>query len=372
MTPLNIAVVGACPYPVPQGSQVYMRDTALAFQRAGHNIRLVTYGYGAGDDPSGLPIHRCSNFPGANTTSAGPSIVKPVLDLLLASTLRQVVREHAIDIIDAHNYEALIVALATGGAPVLYHAHNAMADELPHFLRPRVPAQTFGHWLDRTFPKRAHAVIAPHKRLREYLIDGGCIAARVHVVPPHADLDTFGPPATRSGPLRLVYTGNLDAYQNLAFLGRAIECARSSSNNLPVIIATHSPAPAKSLPFRAEIVHLSNLRDLAELLAGDIIFACPRTSWSGYPIKLLNAMAAAAPIVCCESSAHGLTNGLNAIVVPDNDPTAFADAIIRLAQSPQLRRTLGASARTTAEQHHNPNQISRQLDTILHLVASRP
>lgn len=365
MTALNVAVVGACPYPVPQGSQVYMRDTALAFQRAGHNVRLVTYGYGAGDDPSGLPIHRSPNISGANKTSAGPSLTKPLLDIQLARTLRHVVREHAVDIINAHNYEALIVALATRAVPVLYHAHNAMADELPHFLRPRVIARAFGRWLDSTFPKRAHAVIAPHERLREYLIGCDCDPARVHVVPPPADLDRFRPPTTRNGPLRLVYTGNLDAYQNLAFLGRAIERARSTLTDLPVIIAAHSTGPTKPLPFSAEIVHLSSVRDLAELLAGDIIFACPRTSWSGYPIKLLNAMAAAAPIICCQSSAHGLSDGLNAIVVPDNDPTAFANAIIRLAQSAELRHTLGASARNTAEQHHHPDAISAQLHSIL-------
>jgi glycosyltransferase involved in cell wall biosynthesis len=288
-----------------------------------------------------------------------------LLDLLLARTLRRVVREHAVDVIDAHNYEALIVALATRTVPVLYHAHNAMADELPHFVRPRVLAQTFGRWLDRAFPKRALAVVAPHNRLREYLIGCGCDPARVHVVPPPADLDTFKPPASRSGPLRLVYAGNLDAYQNLDLLGRAIERAHSTLPGLRLTIATHSAVPAKPRPFDAEVVHLSNARDLADLLAGNVIFACPRTSWSGYPIKLLNAMAAATPIVCCQGSAHDLIDGVNALVVPDNDADAFADAIIRLAQSPELRRTLGTSARNTAEQHHNPTTISAQLDSIL-------
>ena len=109
---LRIAMVAACPYPVPQGSQVLFRTTAEAVRRRGHDVHLVVYGYGAGEDDGTLPVHRCRSIPGMRRTLAGPSWGKPLADAALVATLRRVIREQSIDIVHAHNYEGLIVALA--------------------------------------------------------------------------------------------------------------------------------------------------------------------------------------------------------------------------------------------------------------------
>ncbi len=45
---LNIAVVGACPFPVPQGSQIYLRDSALslpAYIQARENVHGFCSGF---------------------------------------------------------------------------------------------------------------------------------------------------------------------------------------------------------------------------------------------------------------------------------------------------------------------------------------
>lgn len=367
---MNIAVVGACPYPVPQGSQVYLRNTALAFQHAGHSPRLVTYGYGIGEDTSGLPIHRARTLPGARKTTAGPSWSKPFQDVFLARTLRRVVREHDIDVVNAHNYEALAVALASRVRPVLYHAHNAMADELPYFLANPDHAATMGRWLDERLPRRADRVVAPHERLAEYLVSCGCAEDRVHVVPPCIDVDAFvsAQPA-RTDP-SVVYAGNLDEYQNLGLLYRAMERVLAEVPGTELVVVTHDPrvAETRGLVEHARVVRTPSLADVARQLQRDIIFACPRISWSGYPIKLLNAMAAGLAIVCCESSAHALTHQYNGLIVPDNDAEAFAASLLRLLADPDLRRNLGANARKTAEERHTIPAVSAQLDQVLAMM----
>ena len=99
---LRIALVGACPFPVPQGSQVFIRDNALALQDRGHEVHLVVYGYGEGRDASGLTIHRCRRIPGEGKTAAGPSMAKPFQDLAMVLKLRQVVERHRIDAVIAN------------------------------------------------------------------------------------------------------------------------------------------------------------------------------------------------------------------------------------------------------------------------------
>jgi glycosyltransferase involved in cell wall biosynthesis len=75
------------------------------------------------------------------------------------------------------------------------------------------------------------------------------------------------------------------------------------------------------------------------------VFICPRTSWSGYPIKLLNAMSASLPVVACESSAHPVQDGKTGIIVPDDDVEAMTDAVLSLLDDQYRRRKFGSAGR---------------------------
>lgn len=361
MNPLRIAMVGACAYPVPQGSQVLLRDTALAIAGRGHEVRLVVYGHGVGPDPSGLPVHRCMRLPGDTRTAAGPSWSKPFLDLALARTLRRVVRDHAVDVVCAHNYEGLLVALAVGRRPIVYFAHNAMSDELPYYFRNKALPERAGRWLDRAFPRRADAVVAPHRRLAGHLIVRGCDHARVTVIAPPIDATLFEPAEARRATPPVLYTGNLDAYQNLGLLVDAMARVRRILPDTRLIVAT---AEKRELP-GAEMVHTPAFDALQRVLAEDSVLAVPRVSWSGYPIKLLNAMAAGKAIVACQSAAYPITHEFNGLIAPDNDAGAFAQALLRLLRDHRLRANLGNSARATVLTQHAPDKVAEQLEALL-------
>jgi len=358
---LRIAMVGACPYPAPQGSQVFMRNTAQCLQSAGHEVHLVVYGYGMGTDHSGLRIHRAPRIPFATKTAPGPSFAKPFQDITLTWALRRVIEKYHIQAVCAHNYEALFAALLTRKRPIIYFAHNAMSDELPHFFNnPRITEEV-GRFLDHTFPHRADAVIAPHLRLAGYLVVRGCEQDQVKVVPPPIDAQLFEPsPLSSANNPPVIYTGNLDAYQNLPLLFNAMKLVRSKHPKTRLIIAT--AAKAKGLD--AEIAPIMGFDALHRFLAQDAVFAAPRVSWSGYPIKMLNAMAAGKAVVACESAAYPITHEETGLIVPDNDVHAYAAALLRLIENPDLRATLGAKARETILEKHNPEVVARQLEAI--------
>jgi len=362
---LRIAMVGACPYPVPQGSQVFLRDTALALHSRGHAVHLVVYGHGIGSDTSGLPIHRARRIPGDRRTAAGPSLVKPFLDLALYCTLRQVIQSEKINVVCAHNYEALLTALAAGSRPIIYHAHNAMSDELPHYFRYSALPTKLGRWLDRTFPRRADRILVPHRRLAGHLIVRGCDHTKVTVVPPPVNARLFESSVVGTELPPVLYAGNLDAYQNLGLLFAAIERVRRDIPGARLRIATADEA---EIP-EAELVPTLGFDALSRTLAEDSVFAVPRVSWSGYPIKLLNAMAAGKAIVACQSAAYPLTHGHDGLIVPDNDEHAFADALIQLMTDPRRRAELGGNARQTILAQHAPESVAEQLDRVVQTVA---
>lgn len=366
---LRIAMVGACPFPVPQGSQVLLRETAQLLQQRGHEVHLVVYGYGAGETPPGLNVHRCRRVPGDGRVRAGPFLAKPLLDLALLFELRRVVREFHIDVVHAHNYEALAVALLAGKRPIVYHTHNVMADELPYYFSGGRLARGFGTWLDRALPRRADRVVALHRRLAGYLILHGCAPDHVTVIPPPVDAAEFEAGLIGRTMPAVLYTGNLDAYQNLGLLERAMGILRKSIPQARLMIATADPRP---VPY-AECVHTPDLPALRAVLAEDHVVAVPRVSWSGYPIKLLNAMAAGKAVVACASAAYPLTDRYNGLVVPDNDAEAFARALSELLVNARLRAELGRHARETILAEYQPGAIAKLLeDCDLRLLRQPP
>lgn len=358
---LRIAMVGACPYPAPQGSQVFMRNTAQCLQEMGHEVHLVVYGYGLGVESGGLRVHRAARVPFATKTAPGPSFAKPFQDITLAAELRRVIRNHHIQVVCAHNYEALLAALAVRKRPILYFAHNAMADELPHFFEGLSVAESIGRLLDRFLPRRADKVIAPHNRLAGHLVVRGCLQERVVVVPPPVDARLFTPAPIDANALPpIIYTGNLDAYQNLNLLFEAVKVVRRRKPELKLLIGTAEKAEFPG----AEVTTILGFDALHRFLSRDAVFAAPRVSWSGYPIKMLNAMAAGKAVVACESAAYPLTHEKTGLVVGDGDVEAYAAALLRLIEDPGLRAELGTQARQVILEQHQPERVGQQLGDI--------
>jgi len=280
--------------------------------------------------------------------------LKPVADVMLRVALQRLIRSESFDVIHAHNYEGLWVALqAQSVLPIVYHAHNAMADELPYFLPMKKFSRTLGRWLDNTLPARADHIIALHQPLADYLVDKGCKKDRITVIPPPCDTEAFaqGPDIHPSSSTPFVlYAGNLDTYQNLDLLRRAMARVKTILPEARLHIATSDRA---DVPWADHVCRITNFAALREILAQDCIVVCPRVSWSGYPIKIVNAMAAGKPIVACRSSAHSLQHMINGYIVEDNDCISFAEALILLIKDPALRRRLGKEARRTACERHS-------------------
>jgi len=158
----RIAMVAACPFPSPQGSQIFVGQMCERLAARGHEVHLLTYGQGCQVSGRGYRHHRIRRLPGDDAIRSGPTMIKPVLDLLLVAALDRLVTEQHIELLHCHNYEAAVVGLAVRTrrrVPVVYHSHNLMGDELAtYFHRPltRVLAGAAGRFLDASVPSRAN------------------------------------------------------------------------------------------------------------------------------------------------------------------------------------------------------------------------
>jgi glycosyltransferase involved in cell wall biosynthesis len=87
--------------------------------------------------------------------------------------------------------------------------------------------------------------------------------------------------------------------------------------------------------------------DILPLLRAMDVFALPSRT-EGLPIAILEAMSCGLPIIATAVGGIAAAVGEGGIVVPPEDPAAFADAIVRLSANDGLRETLGRHARRIA------------------------
>ncbi len=375
-TRYRVAVVAACPFPSLRGSQVLVRETAEGLAQAGHTVHVVTYPTAQHLVPvERISIHRVRKLPGLWT--ARPfGWQKPVLDLLLIWTLLRVVRRERIDVIHAHNIEAPLIAFLVRwwtGVPVVYHAHNALADELPRYVHrngARRVARVLGAYIDATLARRADAVIALSDRLAGYLAARGA-AGRVAVIPPAAPrLGAAAAPRSdrECGPL-VMYGGNLDPYQDLGCLLEGFLRFRALEPQARLELITHRAAHPNTVRRAADVARqpgvsvreVNSFGAANRALARADILVCPRGSWSGFPIKALNYMAMGRPIVQARASAHAVEHERTGLVFDDGDAGGLAKALLRVARDPALGAQLGRQAQAVARDRFSMNEVLNNL-----------
>ena len=110
---------------------------------------------------------------------------------------------------------------------------------------------------------------------------------------------------------------------------------------------------------------LTEMQTRSTIMLG--VFAdAPKTRYV-VPTKIYEALALGRPMITAESKAvrEFFTPGEHLLTVPSADPTALADTILDLANSPQKRETLRVSGRSRIEKEFLPEHIGAHLKAIL-------
>ncbi|MCA9574523.1 MAG: glycosyltransferase family 4 protein [Polyangiales bacterium] len=336
--------VACMPFPTPQGTQAIVAMMVRALREAGHDAALLTYAHGVAT-PGAPEPERLSDWPRVRATRSGPSLGKVALDLRMVAAVRRRLRRAPVDVVVAHNVEAAWACAGVGDVPVVYYAHTSMREELPHYARAtyKRSARALGALLDRGACAGSAAVFALTPVLTERYAP---LHAHVRCVPPPFERPPGAPPdraRARSilglgrGDVVALYAGNLDAYQGLSVLLHALR----QRGAWTCLVATDSdPTPLRAEAVRLGVAArirwapLATERDRAVVHAAADVALVPRRAPGGLPIKLLDALARGVPVVAGARALAGLPLTAAVTVVPDDDPAALAEAVVRVASGP--------------------------------------
>ncbi len=240
-------------------------------------------------------------------------------------------------ILDLHNIESVLLAACARGEPwpvsrAFRRFHAACLEQertwLPRFDAVLVPSADDARRLDR---------IAPEARKFVYPNAIPWVAQ-----PLRAEEDV------------IVFSGNLGYHPNIQavrFFRRKIWPAlRQRWPSLVWRLAGKNPEavrPYTSGDPRIEI--LGPVANAVEAIAAAKVAVVPVLAGSGTRVKILEAWAAAKPVVSTTLGAEGLAAVDGEHLFLADDPIRFADAVSTLLQSESIRRSIGENARRLYE-----------------------
>ncbi|MEW5892710.1 MAG: glycosyltransferase [Pseudomonadota bacterium] len=255
------------------------------------------------------------------------------------------------------------------GLPVLATYHTLFEEYLHHYA-PLLPAEwlkALARRFSRSQCNALDAVVVPSSAMRDRLGSYG-VTAPMHVLPTGIPLDRF---AVGDGaafrkwhgiaPQRpaLLFVGRVAFEKNIDFLLDALAIARQRLPELLLLVTGEGPA-LEALRQRVQAMGLANnvrflgyldrVRELPDCYAAaDVFVFASRTETQG--LVLLEAMAMGLPVVAlaamgtCDILAPG-----RGCLTPDDDVSAFAQAILTLLEDAKLRRRLADEARAYARE----------------------
>ncbi|MEE8330335.1 MAG: glycosyltransferase [Acidimicrobiia bacterium] len=298
------------------------------------------------------------------------------------ATAKRLIEQESIDLIEVDHLQMAFVKSLVPDAPAILVNHNIETDIYPFFRTDRWSRAAMAVWLAfGWFSRRngeaielknrlgfeAKIFISPNDATRA---DESCpktvvplpIAARAHDRAFHAD------------PFRMLWLGGFDWPPNSVGVRWLIEEVWPLvGDRLPQaelhIVGSNPPSDLGSadgrITFHGYQDDVAGWRDRADVLLA------PLLTGSGVRVKIVEALAAGLPVVSTSKGCEGLavTNGLD-IVVAD-EPEAFADAVVGLANDPAARFRLSAGGVAYVAAQHSPTQVAAVKAEVMDKVLAR-
>jgi glycosyltransferase involved in cell wall biosynthesis/predicted metal-dependent phosphoesterase TrpH len=246
------------------------------------------------------------------------------------------------------------------GLPIVGSWHTELGPYALHLTRDQLIADAFERYIE-WFYRQCDIVLAPTTTVAHGLAARGFAEDRLRVWGRGVDAELFTP-LRRSEGLRarlaldgaplLLYVGRISDEKRLQVLIDAFSLLAGDLPDLRLVIVGDGPAreqletaAPKGVAFLGEL----RGRELAQVYATADVFCFPSTT-DTFGQVLLEAAAAGLPSVAADAGGAPelVRQGATGLLVPPNDPRAFARALDELVRDPSLRSRLGAAAREWA------------------------
>lgn len=350
---LKIALVSPYDYAHPGGvvnhiSHLYRQLTAM-----GHETKIITPCSDKGAfRGNGDMISLGTPFP----VPSGGSIARPTLSPVLSRPARSILERERFDIVHLHEPlgSTLPLTILRVSQTVNVGTFHACHSEPTGY---RIMKPFVAKWF-----RRLDGRIAVSKSARDFV--GRHFPAEYAIIPNGVEVARFSAGAApagrfRDGRLNILFVGRMERRKGLRHLLNAYAEVKRELPGARLIVV--GPGERRK---HEKLVAKANLRDVvfegyvsdSELPgyydAADV-FCAPATGEESFGIVLLEAMAAARPVVASNIDGYAsvLRHGDEGLLVPPGDERALARAIIGLLKDRPRRMEMGSKGRIKAKEY---------------------
>lgn len=292
--------------------------------------------------------------------------------------LRKLIREKRIDVVHTHTADALAeAALCKLLSPRIKLIHTFHFGNYPHRRNPEL-------WMERLFSRVANRLLAvgevQRQQLRRVFGFGDRAVGRVwngvnFSAPKPANLAEAG--AKR--PLLVGTIATLIEQKGLFDLLAVAKRVSEKRNDIRFVIVGEGALRPRLEAMRKEmglddVVTLAGwVKDAARVTLPTFDIFFQPSLWEAMSIALLEAMAAARPIVTTRvgENPHVIEDGVDGLIVEPKDIDGMAAALRRLADDPELRARMGSAAARKAERQFTVEHMTRAYEEIYASTARR-
>jgi len=366
--------------PGATGGSVHVLEVARGLARRGHEVHAVIAadGGGAREEDAGVVWHRVGWFPRHRLFRfrAGPAV----------EAIAEAVRP---DVVMERYYNF-------GGEGVRTAARRG----IPSLLEVNSPVVDHPGSAKRVLD--AALVVRPMRRYRESLCrQAAALVSPIPEIVPEfaraktetvtwgANVEAFSPDRRRSdlrrelglpeGAVVVVFTGSFRPWHGVHVLEAAARRLRDRADLYFLLVGGPDARPGDG--YRGRRLGTRPYADMPALVAAGDIGIAPYDParlgqlalgfyWS--PLKIFEYMASGLPTVTIPRPplTEIVREGQEGLHAREGDPSALAEAIVRLAEDAALRQRLGASARARVVERYSWARHCEQLERVLRRIAA--
>jgi glycosyltransferase involved in cell wall biosynthesis len=173
-------------------------------------------------------------------------------------------------------------------------------------------------------------------------------------------------PLLPAPPAALLFAGVMDYPPNadavVFFCRRILPLIRSRVPDVNLFIVGHSPPPrVVALAREPGVAVTGHVEDMRDYYARSSVAIVPLRAGGGTRLKIMESMALGRPVVSTTIGCEGLDVQDNVHLLIADDPTHFAECVVRLLLEPVLRDRISAEARLLVEQRYDWPAIGKRL-----------
>ncbi len=369
---MKVALVSEYYYPLLGGITEHVHNLAGALSKRGHDVTVITHNLKPRKHhhyPHGPAAFSVVRFGKGIPIYSNGSIARITVGKRLGSDLGSFFEQEQFDVIHAHSPLTPIlpvVALRKSNAPVTVGTFHTYFDRSRGYS-----------WLQKKAARHMEMMDA------KIVVSQACVEALsryfntdYNIIPNGVDPDYFSPdargiPAFDDGKLNILFVGRFDPRNGLRTMIEAFKIVKSSFDNCRLIVVGDGPLRPyyRSLVSKklAEDIHFAGLVNggRPHYYSSADIFCSPCTKAS-FGVVLLEAMSSAKPIVASDINGYRMVmeDGKQGLLAGENEPAAFAEALLRLLKDPDLRLRMGSAGRDTVLAKYSWELVAAQVEAL--------